>query len=158
MAFVSESLEKFLAEWVNQDEDRWADREIDKYFKREEGVNLNEDPVEILTYPEEVEPPADNEAIKRILLGLIEYKKGQDVTPEEFKNFCIWTTHTAKDPQHASAIVSAFIDQVQSLYSELETTPDGGKYHEGLEILSNKFRRQGPSGPPPIGPETGRDM
>ncbi len=156
MAFVSESLEQFLAEWVNRDEDRWANREIDKHFKREEGVNLNEDPAEILTYPEEVEAPVNIEDIKRILLGIVEYKKDQEVTPEEFKNFCIWTTHAAKDPHQASAIVSAFIDQIPSMMQELETTPDGGKYHEGLEILMDKYKGSPP--PPGIGPEPGRDM
>ncbi len=158
MAFVSESLEQFLNEWIDRGEDRWADREIDKWEKRESGVDINEDPTEILTYPEEVEAPVGIDNIRRILRKVVDYKTGKDVTPEEFKNFCIWITRVTKNPMEASAIVSAFIERMPKMVEELESERgklDGGDYHEGLEVLSNAFRKQGP--PPDMG-DMGRDM
>ena len=161
MAFVSESLEQFLLEYrgFTREEDRWADRELDKWEKKSAGIDLNEDPAEILTYPEDLEVPKGIENIKRVLYKLVDYKKGKDVTPEEFKNLCIWITQVTENPMEASAIVSAFIDQMPKMVEELESPRgklDGGKYHEGMDVLANAYRPK--EGPPPLGPETGRAM
>ena len=146
---VSESLEKFLSEWVDRGEDRWADREIDRYQKRKSGVVLEEDPEEILSDPFDLEypDPRDIEKKKQILYKLIDFKQGKDVTPEEFKNFCIWATEVALTPQEAVTIVSVFIEKNQSMIKtmEEERAPDGGSYHEGFEVIQNKYRpEQGP--------------
>lgn len=146
---VSESLEKFLSEWVDRGEDRWADREIDRYQKRKSGVVLEEDPEEILSDPFDLEypDPRDIEKKKQILYKLIDFKQGKDVTPEEFKNFCIWATEVALTPQEAVTLVSVFIEKNQSMIKtmEEERAPDGGSYHEGFEVIQNKYRpEQGP--------------
>ena len=162
MAFVSESLEQFLLEYrgFTREEDRWADRELDKWEKKEAGVDINEDPVEILTYPEEVEAPVGIENIKRILRKVVDYKAKAEVSPDEFKNFCIWITRTTENPYEASAIVSAFIENVPAMVEEFESEAgklDGGKYHEGMEVLANAYRPK-EGGPGPAGPPMGRDM
>jgi len=143
---VSESLDQFLGEWVDRAEDRWADREIDRYMKRKTGVVLEEDPEQILSDPYDLDVPSDIPSIKKVLYKLIDYKKGKEVTPEEFKNFCIWVTQASDNPQEASAIVSVFIEKIPSLVQALEAEKalDGGRYHEGFEVLVDKFRPKGP--------------
>lgn len=141
MAFVSESLEVFLKEWYNREEDAWANRQIDKWEKEKAGIDPNEDPSEILTYPEDLDVPKDLEDIKRILFRVIDYKKGDTVSPEEFKNFCIWVTRISENPMQVSAIVSAFIEKMPNIIKELETgSPDGGAFHEGFEVLADAYR------------------
>lgn len=141
---VSESLDQFLGEWVDREEDRWADREIDRYQKRKSGVVLEEDPEEILSDPYDLEypDPKDIEKKKKILYKIIDYKQGDDVTPEEFKNFCIWASEVAMNPQEAVTIVSIFIEKNPSMVEtmEREKAPDGGTYHEGFEVIQNKYR------------------
>jgi hypothetical protein len=140
--FVCESLDQFLSEWIDRGEDRWADREIDKYLKKKSGVNLSEDPQEILSYPEEVEvPPTDQtDKLKKVLTSVIDYARNKEITPEEFKNFCIWATRVSNDPMLVNAIVVKFVEMNPLILKELQSTPDGGKYGDGLEVLSNKFR------------------
>lgn len=146
---VSESLDSFLSERVDRAEDRWADREIDRYQKRKTGVVLEEDPEEILSDPYDMDypDPKDINRKKKILFDIIDYKKDRDVTPEEFKNFCIWATEVAMSPQEAVTLVSVFIEKIPSMVEtfEREKAPDGGTYHEGLEVIQQKYRpEQGP--------------
>jgi hypothetical protein len=141
---VSESLDQFLGEWVDRAEDRWADREIDRYQKRKTGVVLEEDPEEILSDPYDLDypDPENIEAKKRILEKIISFKKNQDVTPEEFKNFCVWASEVAMNPQEAVTLVSIFIDKIPSMVETFnrEKSPDGGTYHEGFEVIQKKYR------------------
>lgn len=141
---VSESLDKFLSEWVDRAEDRWADREIDRYQKRKSGVVLEEDPAEILSDPYDLDypDPKDLPKKKKILFDIIDYKQNKEVTPEEFKNFCIWATEVAMSPQEAVTLVSVFIEKIPSMVKTLEEerAPDGGTYHEGFEVIQNKYR------------------
>jgi hypothetical protein len=146
MAFVAKSLNEFLNEWVDKAEDRWADREIDKWEKRESGINPNEDPEEILNYPEEVEIPNNVEILRKIIYSIIDLKKRDGIDPEEFKNFCIWVTRIANNPNEAMSIVSGFIERIPSMLEELERNERnegsliGGAFHEGFEVLADAYR------------------
>ena len=141
---VSPTLEHFLNEWVDRGEDRWADREIDKWEKEKSGVVLSEDPAEILTHPEDIDVPSDEdiETIKKILRNLVEFKRNSEVTPEEFQNFCLWVTRVSNDPHRGSAIVSAFIENMPSMVQELKSAGRegmGGRYSSGFELLADKY-------------------
>ena len=78
----------------------------------------------------------------KVFKSVLDYKRGKDVTPEEFKNFCIWVTRISDEPILVNGIVAKFVEFFPSILRELKSTPDGGKYGEGLEILFNKFRGQ----------------
>ncbi|HPI82124.1 MAG TPA: hypothetical protein PK122_02760 [Candidatus Paceibacterota bacterium] len=137
---VCETLEQFLNEWIDPAEDRWANRQIDLYLKRKQGINPNEDPEEILSSPRDLEVPHDIPNIKRVLFNIIGYLKNKDVTPQQFLNFCIWATRVTDNPAHLNALLVSLADQVPAVGKELSSTPDGGKYGSGLEYIISKLR------------------
>jgi hypothetical protein len=141
--FVCESLDQFIKEWVDPAEDRWANRQIDKFKKRESGIDVETDPEEILSNPDEVVSPSI-ENLPDILPKIIEYKKDQEVTPEEFSNFCYWITKLQEKPETILNAISYFIEKNPKLISALKSEPpDGGKFNRGFEIIANKFKGKG---------------
>jgi len=66
----------------------------------------------------------------------------KEVTPEEFKNFCIWATRISDEPMLVNMIVSKFVELMPGILAEIRSTTDGGRYGDGLEVLANKFRGQ----------------
>ena len=63
---------------------------------------------------------------KNILYKLVDYKKGQEVTPEEFENFCVWVSRAAENMDEAAAIVTAFIESLPNLKNIIEREPQYG--------------------------------
>lgn len=136
---VSESLNKFIKEWIDPAENRWADREIDKWKKRKTGVNLNEDPEEILHYAEEIEAPdpEDINTKKKVLENIIDYKKGEEITSEEFENLCIWISNCATNSHEAAAMLGFISEKIPTLFQDIKAGSE--KYESGIKILRQKF-------------------
>ena len=136
---VYENLYEFLKEWVDPAEDKWANREIDLYQKRKSGIIPEENPQDILEYPEDIPIPKDTRtAIKNI----IDYFKDKDdISAEDFKNLCIWVSRVYNDFDSAIKTLEIIIAFIPSIIKEIKTAKYGGKYREGLEYILNKFKR-----------------
>ena len=84
----------------------------------------------------------DQKNLVRVFKSIVDYKRGKEVTPEEFKNFCIWATRISDEPMLVNMIVSKFVELMPGILAEIRSTTDGGRYGDGLEVLANKFRGQ----------------
>ena len=136
---VHENLYQFLKEWVDPYEDKWADREIDKYQKRKSGIIPEENPQDILKYPEDIPIPKDTRtAIKNI----IDYFKDKDdISSEDFKNLCIWISRLYNDFDSVVEKLELILSYFPYIIREIKTAKYDSKYREGLEYIINKFKK-----------------
>lgn len=131
MAFVSESLDRFLSE-VKREEDLWADRQIDRWEQGEpDEPTGSQDPFD----------PAYDPKISSIKDVQEELAKlgNRKITMEEFNNLCSWVGDQAKElsPESLMTVFKNFIWKKDYIMDDLSS--GGQTYLPGLEILASKL-------------------
>jgi len=137
MAFVSESLDKFLAERFTRAEDEWADKEIERHERGVPEENYSSD--DILTDPEGASSITTTRQLQEELAKLTDYLKGRELSGEEFLNICNWIGDMKNEipPESLMTVVKMFISKNDYIIEDL--FKGGQEYSPGLELLMKKF-------------------
>lgn len=136
MAFVSESLDKFLAE-VNREEDAWADREIERHERGVPAENAGAD--DILTDPEGASTITTTRQLQEELAKLTDYLQGRELTGKEWLNICNWIGDMKDEipPESLMTVMKMFMAKNDYIIEDL--FKGGQEYAPGLELLMKKF-------------------
>ena len=137
MKFVNETLDQVLSEWVDRSEDRWANKRIDQHFRQKAGLNNSESPGAILNDPDWVDLPTTHDEIGKSLKNLLDFTNNREVTPDEFKNFCIWVTRLSINEKEAELIISALMSHHEYIYRDIKGGI--GRYSAGMDIIEDKL-------------------
>ena len=137
MAFVSESLDKFLAENFTREEDEWANKEIDRHERGVPAENAGTD--EILTDPEGASSITTTRQLQEELAKLTDYLQGRELSGEEFANICNWVGDMKNEipAESLMTVMKMFISKNDYIMEDL--FKGGQEYSAGLELLMQKF-------------------
>jgi len=126
-----------LLEFINREEDVWADKEIDRYFGKKEGKDPSIDPKVILKDPEWVEIPSNKKDIEYPLEKIRDHIQGKELSPNEFKNLCIWIIRLPIENSEIEAIINLLLSDHMYIINDVQSGEY--KYVEGIEIIRDKL-------------------
>jgi len=137
MAFVSETLEKFLAENFTREEDEWANKEIDRYERGVPAENAGTD--DILTDPEGASSITTTRQLQEELEKLTDYLQGRELTGDEWLNICNWIGDMKNEipAESLMTVVKMFMSKNDYIIEDL--FHGGEEYSAGIELLMQKF-------------------